>query len=516
MQKDFIILSVPYCEPLPMVAPVLLAGCLESADISARGIDLNADFLKEFANQDWFVEYKNFLQMGGIMQPTFDKKIYKILMRWTKNYLLDVKQKYNPKYIGLSIFTSESLDFGLLLSYQIRKYLPDVILIAGGKGLETTVSVGKKHYEDWMENCVVDSIIVGDAESAIIDLVKNNLSGIVYAKQQTKEDLDNIPIAKWDDYDMSIYASLSKLVDRHQLSYTDAEFSVDEPYLAVNASKGCVRQCTFCDVGNFWPDYIYRDPVKVANEIIHNYKKTGIKKFRFTDNLINGSISNFRIMNQILAEQVPNQIIYGGYAIFRGKNEMPEKDFELAARAGNNIWMVGVESGSERVRYELKKKFDNSDLDWSVRMLYKYGISQNWLLMVGWPSETERDFQDTVDLLLKYQHLKSHIRIQVTPTFSVLNNSPLLTKPELAHMYGLTHLNETLLPNNKFWESTKYLDNTFPVRSARWKKLVQTAEECGYQFGQGMPVQKWHEEIKNLDKVYAEQKRKIIPVFRTS
>lgn len=507
MKTDVVILSVPYCEPLPLVAPVLLAGCLESAGVSAKGIDFNADFLKEFTTKDYYPTLKNFLVMGHLVDTKLPRSAYKEIFRWTKRYLLSIKEKYNPTYIGISIFTSESLDFGLVMSYMIRRYLPDVVLIAGGKGLEVTDSTGtQKHYQHWIRHGIADTIVVNDAESAIVDVIKNDLKGIVHAKQQTKDDLDNIPLAKWDDYDLSIYSYLSGALDRQNSS--------EEPYLSVTGSKGCVRQCTFCDVANFWPDYLYRDPVKVAQEIIYNYEKTGIKKFQFTDNLINGSISNFRTMNQVLVDRIPRTIKYGGYAIFRGRHQMPDDDFALAAEAGNNYWSVGVESGSERLRHEMKKKFDNHDLDWSVRMLYKYNITQNWLLMVGYPSESEDDFQETAKLLQRYQHLASSglVTVQITPTFMLLNNSPLLTNSGMAEQYGLDHLKDTSGVMNKFWTSTKYLDNDFPTRSRRWKFLMRTVEDCGYQFGPGMPIKKWREEVESLDKIYHEQKTKIIAI----
>jgi radical SAM superfamily enzyme YgiQ (UPF0313 family) len=506
--KKVIIISVPYCEPLPLVAPVLLAGCLENAGISATGVDFNAQFLEYFSTKPYYIDLKNFLTSGHLKRPEFPSEAFKEIWHFTKKFLLDLKQQYQPEFIGLSIFTSESLDFGQILSYQIRRYLPDVTILAGGKGLEVSATDTEKHYDRWIRYSLVDAIVVGDAESAIIDVIKNNLRGLVFARPQTKEDLDSIPLAKWDDYDLKQYQRLSLLVDR------DNAHEESEPYMAVTGSKGCVRRCNFCDVANFWPDFIYRDPIKVANEIIYNYRKTNIKKFKFTDNLINGSISNFRKMNQVLAEQIPNTITYGGYAIFRGRNQMPESDFELAAQAGNDFWAVGVESGSERLRYEMRKKFDNQDLDWSVNMLIKYQIKQNWLLMVGFPSESESDFIETKKLLERYSKYASSklITIQITPTFMVLNNSPLLTDSAMSEFYGLDHLKQKPIENNKFWTSTKYLDNDYPTRSRRWKELMTLSENLNYTFGSGMPIQKWRDEIKLLDKIYHEQKIKVISI----
>jgi radical SAM superfamily enzyme YgiQ (UPF0313 family) len=191
---------------------------------------------------------------------------------------------------------------------------------------------------------------------------------------------------------------------------------------------------------------------------------------------------------------------------------MPEKDFKLAAQAGNVQWSIGVESGSERVRFDMKKKFTNKDLDWSVEMLYKYNIQQNWLLMVGYPSETDDDFNETLKLLQKYQSYNDKITVQVTPPFMLLNNSPLLTNSENVKLYGLDHVHNTGPLANKFWASSKYIENTYPVRSQRWKKLVKLIQDLGYQFGDGMPIQKWHDEITSLDNIYHEQKFKIINI----
>jgi radical SAM superfamily enzyme YgiQ (UPF0313 family) len=216
-------------------------------------------------------------------------------------------------------------------------------------------------------------------------------------------------------------------------------------------------------------------------------------------------------MNRRLVDKIPRTIKYEGYAIFRGKNQMPEEDFKLAAQAGCVSWSVGVESGSEKVRHDMKKKFTNDDIDWSVNALYKYGISQDWLLIVGYPSETETDFEETKKLLRRYSHLAvSHtIKIGITPTFALLSNSPLLTDKNMSVEYGLEHNNQNPM-GQKFWTSTRYLDNDYAVRSRRWKELISLSQELGYQFQSGMPIDKWRNEIASLDQIYNDQKT---PVF---
>jgi radical SAM superfamily enzyme YgiQ (UPF0313 family) len=348
-------------------------------------------------------------------------------------------------------------------------------------------------------------VIAGDAEAEVIASIRQNKTGLVVSPPQTKDDLDQVPVPEWHSYDLDLYSTLAHVKDQ-QIKKT-------EPYMAVTASKGCVRKCTFCDVASFWPNFIYRDPVRVADEIIHNYQKTGIKSFHFTDNLINGSISNYRAMNQRLVEIIPRTITYQGYAIFRGRHQMPDDDFKLAAEAGCRSWVVGVESGSEKIRYDMKKKFSNDDLDWSINSLYNHNISQSWLLIVGYPSETELDFEETKKLLHRYAHLaySKKIQIGITPTFALLNNSPLATNPAIAQEYGLEH-NHLEQNKERFWTSTRYLDNDYPTRSRRWKELTTLSEELGYTFQSGMPIDKWRREISSLDKIYNDSKTKVFSI----
>lgn len=498
--SSVVIVSCPWCEPRPMVAPALLSACLNGAGISARAYDLNAEFTKHFKNQSWFIDFKHWLTMSNIVRPQFPKQTFREIMTWLKRYLGEIIHQHKPIWIGISVFTSESLDFGLLISYTIRRWFPHCRIIAGGKGLEVQANNSCTNAEMWITHNVADTVVIGDAETAVIDVIKNDRRGLIVAPAQSKSDLDRIPLTRWDDYDLDLYRDLIDTLDTTRPGQQEA-------YLSVTSSKGCVRQCTFCDVASFWPKFLMRDPDKVAQEIIHNYESTGITLFRFTDNLINGSISGYRRINQVLAQQIPRTIRYTGYAIFRGQDQMPASDFELAAEAGCINWQVGVESGSERLRFEMRKKFTDQDLDWSINQLAQNNITQTWLLMVGYPSESRDDFQATCDLLHRYKWLaqRSLIRIQVTPTFHLLSNSPLLRNQELAHDLGLTHNQNLYAEGNKFWTSSVMVDNTFTERSRRWRHLIKLAQDSGYQFGDGMPLEKWMKEIDNLDEVYAAQ-----------
>ena len=397
-------------------------------------------------------------------------------------------------WIGLSVFTNESYDYAKIITYSIRRWLPNVKIVVGGKGIETQESSTQLWRSDiWYEHGMCDLVMVGDCEHTIADCLKKGVTGIYKSSAQTKEQLDDIPLAQWNDYELEKYQQYRNRVDER-----------DKPYMAITSSKGCVRRCSFCDVVSFWPRYIYRDPTKVAEEIITNYRATGINDFFFTDNLMNGSVTNFRQINQKLVDEIPGEINYGGYAIFRGKNQMPVSDFKLAARAGSKWWSIGVESGSQELRYDIGKKFTDEDLDWTANLLADEGIVQSWLMIVGYPSESEEDFEKSVNLVYKYRHLAKNklVNFNVTPTFQLLRNSPIMMNAHIRKRLGLCH-NMDAPDIDKFWTSTVYPDNTFPVRAERFRIITDAINECGY--GTVSDVDKYLADIDHQEKLYYEK-----------
>jgi len=513
MTKQVIILSVPYTEPLPMVAPVLLSACLNTGGISAKGIDFSIEFSNRFHKEDYWPSLKNLISIGITTKLT--RRCVIDVLKFVKNKLMDIKQQYNPEYIGLSIFTNESIDFTSILIYSIRKYLPDVKIILGGRGLELTCGVENiPYYQKFYNHSMADLIVVGDAETSLIDALNENATGRYRSKQQTKEDLVNIPIPNWDDYNFDFYKNFKDYTIQPDHNSKDE----DPRYITVTGSKGCVRQCTFCDVASFWPNYIYRDGDAIAEEIIAGYRKTGITNFKFTDNLMNGSIKHYRLMNQILASTIPDTISYRGYAIFRGKAELPEEDFVTARKAGCKHWTVGVESGSERVRHDMGKKFNNEELDYSIRQLHKNNISQSWLLMVGYPTETEQDFIDTLDLIKRYTRLNKNgmIKVSVTATFQLLHNSPLLTNPKVSDSVRFHYDQSKHHLSRFFWTCDSNPENTFIERYTRWRRLTNLITETNYTIHDSMPIKKWADELENLKTIYEEQQTKKVFYIRKS
>jgi len=139
--------------------------------------------------------------------------------------------------------------------------------------------------------------------------------------------------------------------------------------------------------------------------------------------------------------------------------------------AGCFFVSIGVESGSEKVREDMKKQFDNDALDFTFRTCAKHEIEMAWLLLVGYPTETEEDFQETLNLLDKYQWINERglVRsVALGPTLDIVPGSPLFKRHK---DLGIT------------WDEQNnwiYKDNNRVTRIKRWLRLKEKCLELGY------------------------------------
>jgi radical SAM superfamily enzyme len=78
-----------------------------------------------------------------------------------------------------------------------------------------------------------------------------------------------------------------------------------------------------------------------------------------------------------------------------------EEDFKLMSESGFYRLKIGVESGSEQVRNHIGKTETEEEIFYTFEMCRKYKLKVNLLIIVGYPTETIKDFEQTMDLLEK-------------------------------------------------------------------------------------------------------------------
>lgn len=465
MNYDIVLVSVPVMDTKwPAPAIYYLKGTLTSHGLTARCFDLVRD--SEDYWQDKSKKINSFLlaDWHAGMYHDDDKLIYEEIVQFYESYIKTKVIKYNPKWIGLSCFSQNSQKATTILAQVIRKILPNVKIVVGGTGLGTSLASKRSYGQEILDQGMVDYIINGEGEIALVELLKGNKEypGINTQIYKQIDDLDSIPFPDYDDYIEDYNETIRNIT--------------------LTGSRGCVRSCSFCDIGAFWKKYRYRSGKNIAQEMIRNSKKYSTKLNFLSDSLINGSMKAFRELCEVLAEYNENtpkkdQFWWGGQFIIRSEHQSPAVDYELMHKAGMRWASIGIESASENVRNHMEKGYTNEDMYFSIDQLIKNHMQITLMFIVGYPTETLEDFEENIKFLEYYSDRNSSAvnkvedgcikDINLGQTLGILEGAP------LAEM-------DVYTGRNAEWESTVVPGLDYKERFRRRKVIGEVAENLGY------------------------------------
>lgn len=439
--------------------PALVKGAIVNAGFDCKIFDFNSDIDHRYQNnkelmvpiENWFMNY-NF----------YSNKIFKIVEQLINDWANQIL-KYNPTHVGISIFSYNSQRATRMLSTVLKARNPNIKIFIGGAGLNTD----DKFPTHCLNEKIIDCWIRGEGEKSVLEYLNGNTDypGINGKPFIQIDNIEDLPFPDYSDYELKTYTNKKGLIA-----------------LPITGSRGCVRHCTFCDVHSLWPKYRFRSGDSIANEIKSQVKRYKAKAFRFTDSLINGSMKTFRDMTSVLSKfrlNLPEEdrFTWDSHFIVRGEKQMLPQDFVKMAESGAGTLLVGVESGSPTVRKHMKKGYTNEELHYSLNEIFKNNIKVRFLMIIGYPTETQEDFQQTLDLFDRYKDFaKSGLieEVNLGLTLNLLPNTPLY---EDAEQFGLettkTHIND--------WICTQNPELDFRERLKRRIHAQYYIEKLGYK-----------------------------------
>jgi len=391
---DLLLINVPSISLVyPPAATSLLKGVAEKAGYTAMVRDYNLHLFSPIKDDiDLFTQVSNYFTIKSTQLNQTAQDIIENFYDYCIQDILDV----NPSFLGISVFTFECQRATEELLIKLRPLYKGKVLI-GGAGLSTTgIAADSNDFGNKLKEAnLVDFFVRGEGEGPLLDILRDNTENVMGINNDEYEQLDELESIPFPNYD-----------DVIDLKY---DYAVDQIQLPITTSRGCVRKCTFCDIHAFWKKYRYRSGENVAEEMIHHYNKYGVTNFFFTDSLINGSKKSFEELSNTLLKyykenDLPDRFFtWGGQFIVRSEEKFPPYLFEIASKSGLNGLAMGIESLSENVREHMKKGFTNKDLDYTIEQLRKNNINCYFLIIAGYPTETEEDFNETLEMFTKYQ-----------------------------------------------------------------------------------------------------------------
>jgi radical SAM superfamily enzyme YgiQ (UPF0313 family) len=390
-------------------------------------------------------------------------------------------------------YYQESITSMLLKKLKLRSTAP---IIAGGAGIsyvtENNITIGR----DLLVKGLIDFYVLGEGDHVLDEFLHgNHILGL---------NSNNYPTESWatqiDDLNSCSTPTYKKINFDHYLPGI-----ASQPTISITGSRGCVRRCTFCDVGAIWKKFRFRNADNIIAELLKHVHETGVTQFAFTDSLINGSIKQFMDLVSKLSEIKDSHpelkdIKYHGQFIIRPRSQHSEKMYQLMQQSGCDHIQIGIESGSNAVREHMGKKFTNEDIYYHLEMSSKYNIKNALLMMSGYPTETLDDHRETIEFLKKCQKYlldETVITLTLSEPYVLLKNTPI---DEMKHQLGIENEHYT----THFFDIKTNPESTVWERFRRYIELKKLSIELKYPGSYG-DLSSLNLHIKNIKQFIKEK-----------
>ncbi|MFT5183099.1 MAG: radical SAM superfamily enzyme YgiQ (UPF0313 family) [Flavobacteriales bacterium] len=339
-----------------------------------------------------------------------------------------------PDLVGLSVPFPGNLYGALKVGQWIKKHHPNVVVAMGGGYPNTEL----RDLSDPAVFDFVDYITLDDGEAPIMALHANldlPESDRKYKRTFTKTDgkveyLNNhfgseykhkdIPAPSYRGLNIAGYLSMFDVPNPMHRLWNDGRWN------KMTIAHGCYwKKCSFCDITL---DYISRyNPAPAANLVDKMetlMAETGESGFHFVD----------EAAPPLIMRDMAIEILRRGLQVTWWTNIRFEKTFspdicKLLAASGCIAVTGGLEVASERLLEKMEKGITIAQVSRVCKAFHDAGIMVHSYLMYGFPTETE---QETIDSLEVVRQLFKHKLIQsgFWHQFAMTAHSPVGKDPD--------------------------------------------------------------------------------------
>lgn len=332
----------------------------------------------------------SWLRQHGYEVALFDAMLAESEAEWA-----DALDQYQPQYAVIYEDNFNYLSKMCLL--RMREAAFQMIDMAKRRG-STVILCGadvSDHYRDYLEQGA-DYCILGEGEETLLELL-NQLSagndghsvvGVASPKtlRATRRpditDLDRLPFPAWDLIDVEKYKTIWR--ERH------GYFSMN-----VVTTRGCPYHCNWCAKPIWGQRYNSRSPENVVAEIQWLKDTYAPDHIWFADDILGLKpkwIERFAELSQQAHSVIP-------FKCLQRADLINEKTASALAKAGCKTVWLGAESGSQTILDAMEKGDRVEDIYRAVGLLHKHGIEVGFFLQFGYPGETWRDVQKTLQMV---------------------------------------------------------------------------------------------------------------------
>jgi anaerobic magnesium-protoporphyrin IX monomethyl ester cyclase len=330
---------------------------------------------------------------------------------------------FNPDAVFLSTTFHLTAKHLLTSIATIRSHLPDQAIIVGGNFIykEFSLTPAYPSFVDHLPgNIYLVNAMFGEEEiktilsdpppQPITDTGEFKPSGFLYKSIEGKVGYQQTETTAYD-------------INNWPIDYGRLEIA---PNLApFRTASGCSFTCAFCSYPSVGGGVLAKD-IQVVIDELKTLQKTGVKQLIILDDTLNVPLPRFK---KILGKMVEEGLTDFNIFSFCRCQHLDGEAVELMKSCGFKGVLLGLESGSQTVLTQMKKKTTPGKYHGAIKLLKEAGITTFGAIIIGFPGETLATIEETITFLNS-----SELDYCYVQPFYYLHNSPVYLDRE---KYGL-------------------------------------------------------------------------------
>ncbi|MBL8035343.1 MAG: B12-binding domain-containing radical SAM protein [Leptospiraceae bacterium] len=318
---------------------------------------------------------------------------------------------FQPHVVGFSALNFQ-LHAAADLAAEVKRLTPATLTVLGGP-------VTHRRSAELLKFSGFDWIFEGEAERSFPQALRTYFSGgavFGIAGLSLREngnpricqstdripDLDAIPMPAWDLCEFDRYAREpnGNLIKKHRR------------YAYLFTSRGCPYKCAYChDI--FGKKFYAGSADRVLTEIDLLHDTYGIREFHIIDDIFNFEPERLSYIMKAVTKKYGNRLAFCFPNGMRADILTPALIDQLAD-AGTLSVAVAIETASRRLQRLIKKHLQIERAISTINYASQRGIIVKGFFMLGFPTETLAEMENTVQLALRSRLTLAHF-FAVTP-----------------------------------------------------------------------------------------------------
>ncbi len=355
------------------------------------------------------------LYLAAYLRSKMDIEVRVVCQR-VDNYphdrLVKAIAEFDADIVGFSVMTPASYSVPEL-ARDVRQAVPRSLILLGGAHV---AAFGAETLENIPD---ADAAVPGEGELATEAIIRawsgdgkledipgifrrDKTDGVVANPGQLPyiEDLDTLPFPAYDLIDVPAYWRLNSFpsIPRRR-------------YISLFSSRGCPYGCIYCH-RVFGKRFRGHSAQRMIEEIDYYQRQYGVNDFDFLDDIFNLDHQRLSTFCDLAGQRKPKikLVLPNGVRT----DILTEQEIDALADVGTYYVSFALESGSPRIQKLMRKNLNIDKYVENVERAARRGIFCHGYTMIGFPTETEAEMQQTADVACR-SHLHTVRFFMVTP-----------------------------------------------------------------------------------------------------